>query len=126
MGWQLPYTITTVTAATGAPVTPQEVKDHTYIDTDLQDNVIQRQINAASRLVEIQSRRQLMYATFDMNAPHFPCDRKIPLPKFPVGSVTHVKYYDANNTQQTLASSDYTVNAPTDSLGYIELLPKRS
>lgn len=126
MGWELPYSLSVVTASTGACLTANEVKDHTYIDTNLQDNVVQRQINAASRLVEIWSRRQLMQATFDVKFPKFPCDGKLPLPRFPVASVSSVTYYSADNSSTTMASSDYNLVAPTDSVGYVELLPNRN
>jgi uncharacterized phiE125 gp8 family phage protein len=122
----LPYLVTTITASTAAPVTAKEVKDHSYIDTNLQDSVIQRQINAASRLVEIWSRRQLMQATFDVKFPYFPCDGKLPLPRFPAKSVTSISYYNSDNGSTTLASSDYNLVAPTDSVGYVERLPNRS
>lgn len=122
----LPYVVSTITASTGACLTADEVKDHAYIDTDLQNNVVQRQINAASRLIEIMSRRQLMVATFDVSFPCFPGDGKLPLPRFPAGTVTHVKYYDASDTQQTMPSTDYTLIAPTDSVGFVEKKPNRT
>lgn len=126
MGWELPYTISVVTPSTGAPVSVNEVKDHTYIDGNLQDNVIQRQVNAASRLVEVWSRRQLLQATFDVKFPHFPCDGKLPLPRFPAKSISSVSYYNADNSSTTMASSDYNLVAPTDSVGYVEKRPNRS
>jgi len=126
MGWELPYTLTTITASTGAPVTVAEVKDHTYIDSNLQDSVITRQINAASRLIESMSRRQLMTATFDVKFPGFPCDGKLPLPRFPATSVTSVGYYNSANSTATMASSDYNLVAPSDSVGYVERLPNRT
>lgn len=88
--------------------------------------MIQRQINAASRLVEIMSRRQLMTATFDVKFPYFPCDGKLPLPRFPATSVTSITYYNSDNSSTTMASSDYNLVAPTDSVGYVEKLPNRN
>lgn len=116
----LPYTINTVTPSTASPVTVQEAKEHGYFDSNLQNSVIQRQINAASRLVEIQSRRQLMQATFDVKFPGFPANGILPMPRFPLKSVTSVSYYDANNTSATLPSSDYVVVANSDMPGFIE------
>lgn len=120
MGSSVPYTISTVTPSTDTPVSVEEVKLHAYVDTNLQNTVVLRQLKAASRLVEIMSRRQLRSATFDVRFPYFPADGILPLPRFPVNSVTSISYYNTDDTLTTLASSDYSVVTHTDSPGYIE------
>ena len=46
---------------------------------------------------------------------------QIVLPYPPLDSVTHIKYYDASNTQVTFSSSNYIVNTFINQKGFIEI-----
>ena len=65
-------------------------------------------INVATQVVEEFTRRRLMTPTYTLFYDGFP--PYIDLQVGDVASVTHIKYYDADNTLQTLAASNYDVD----------------
>ena len=65
-------------------------------------------INVATQVVEEFTRRRLMTQTYNLFYDEFP--PYIDLQVGDVASVTHIKYYDADNTLQTLAASNYDVD----------------
>lgn len=78
------------------------------------DPYVTRLITAARERCEQVTWRQLVQATWDFYLDAFPSsERLIEVPKAPLSSVTHVKYYDTGGTLQTLTvTTDYTVHAP--------------
>jgi len=105
-----------------------EVKGHLRLDSDdEQDRVLNVLVPAARTWAESATGRQLITATWQMFLGYFPSDNACPirLPKPPLQSVTHVKYYDSNGVQQTWASANYTVTAPAgEKCGGGFILPK--
>ena len=91
-----------------AVMTTQEAKDHLRVDFDDEDTLIDAYLEAATRHVESASGVALRSQTWTLTLDGF--DRRcISLPGGRVGAVNSVKYYDLEETQQTLSSSEYTV-----------------
>ena len=96
------------TAATSLPVTVDEVKDHLRIDDSSENNWLRGQIEAATSDIEFYLKRQLISATWKLHLEDFPA--QIEIRKCPVSSISSVQYYDSDNAQQTLATSNYDVD----------------
>jgi len=110
-----------ITASTGPPLALRDVQDHLYnYDDDRGPDMI-RKLGAATEYCqrEVIGRRQFMPATYDAIMPAFPFDR-ITLPIPPLKSITSIKYYDSNGTEQTLSSTAYSSVTPTDDPGFVE------
>lgn len=105
------YTNKIYTAPTEEPVTIFEAKQHLRIDVDDDNTLIGGLIVAARQWCEAFTRRQLCTATWQQFQNAFPRDGgpiKLYFP--PLASVTYIKYYDGDGTQQTLSTSYYTVD----------------
>lgn len=129
-------TIALVTAAASDPVTTAEAKTHMRIDFSTDDTYIEGLITAATDWVQWRSGRQLVSATFRQSWDSYPTviypskndwlqsgariwqpgmeTAFVPLARGPVSSVSWVKYYDADDVQQTVSSSDYWVDTDSD------------
>ena len=105
--------LTVSAAAAGWPVTLPEAKDHLRVDATADDALIRRLIGAATTFVETRLGRQLVNATLKLELDEFPAN-ELWLPRPPLSSVSSIKYYDTGNTQQTLASSEYEVDASSE------------
>lgn len=109
------------TAPVAEPVNRDEVKQSHLRVTDPDDDVyIGGLITAARSATEIQTNRALITQTLVQTLDKFPSGRVIELQRCPTVSITSVKYYDQNNTLQTLSSSLYTVD-PSGEPGRIVL-----
>ena len=98
------------TAPTSTVISLSEAKAFLRIDSDYDDDntYITSLINVATQVVEEFTRRRLMTQTYNIFYDEFP--PYIDLQVGDVASVTHIKYYDADNTLQTLAASNYDVD----------------
>jgi len=98
------------TAPTSTVISLSEAKAFLRIDSDYDDDntYITSLINVATSVVEEFTRRRLMTQTYNLFYDEFP--PYIDLQVGDVASVTHIKYYDADNTLQTLAASNYDVD----------------
>lgn len=105
------WTPSLVTAPSVEPVTVSEALAHMRVDSDVEHDLVEALIVAARSHVETYTRRALLSQTWDLNADGFPVWDTIELPYAPLASVTSVKYY-SSDTQSTLASSSYIVDAP--------------
>lgn len=103
-----------ITAPTAEPVTLAEARAHLKEPEVSDDPMIVAMITAARERAEAETRRQLMSATWDLHLDAFPVEDVIVLPRPPLQSVTHVKYYDADGVQQTLSSALYHVDAVSE------------
>lgn len=101
-----------VTAPTLEPVTLPEAKLHVRELSDDQDSLIENLIKAAREEAEAYTGRAFCTQTWKLTRRNFPCEFVLPNP--PLVSVTHVKYYDADGTLQTIDSSDYRVTATSE------------
>ena len=121
-----------VTAPTAEPVTLTEAKEHLRVEQDAENDLILRQLRACREFAEKYTGRQLMTATFDLFLDDWPAlsglrrteaggyvGGDLLLPRPPLQSVTSVKYYDADGTEQTWDSANYLVEANDDEPGRV-------
>lgn len=102
---------TLVTAPTFQPISLPEFKSFARIDNDDEDQTIQMMIESAAAWCEEVTRRQFCTATWDTRLEDFPRHSgMLLLPRSPLASVTHVKYYDVDGAEQTWSSADYEVD----------------
>lgn len=108
-----------------AAVTLAEAKAHLRFDSTAEDTLLQLYLNNA--IAEFDARTGLLnraigVQVWKLTLREFPALDHYPLPFPPLRSITHVKYYDLSNTQQTFSASQYV--AITDDIqGSIELTP---
>lgn len=118
------FSVQAVTAATDRAVTTDEAKTHLRVTHDLDDRYIDGLIDVATVLVETFTNRALMTRTLKVSYDCF--DEYLILPMAPVSAVSWVKYYDPDDTLQTLATNYYQYDldatpvevAETAALGY--------
>jgi len=98
------------TAPASTAISLAQAKAFLRIDSDYDDDdsYITSLINVATSVVEEYTRRRLITQTYNLFYDEFP--PYIDLQIGDVASVTHIKYYDTDNTQQTLATSEYDVD----------------
>lgn len=109
------YILDVVTEPVGQVVAIGDLERYLRWDDASESGVISDLIKTATEYVQEISGKQLLTATYDVSWRRFPgCSGRLVLPRVPVASVTHVKYYDAAGVQQTLSSSLYTVNVGND------------
>jgi uncharacterized phiE125 gp8 family phage protein len=98
------------TAATAEPVTLDEAKRALRITSNEQDQELSAFLSSARSVVEARSNRQLMSASWYLKLDYFP-RWEIVIPLAPVSSVTEITYVDLAGDTQTLASTEYLVDA---------------
>lgn len=88
-----------------------DVVKHIRVDTeDQRADVEGRLIPAVVALAQQETNLSLITRTLRLTLDAFPLDgERLELPRPPLRTVTHVKYYDENGTQQTWAMSEYDV-----------------
>jgi uncharacterized phiE125 gp8 family phage protein len=106
-----------VTAATSYPVSVTEAKAHLNITSSTKDNYIEGLVKTATLNIERYLNRKLITQTWKVYYDDFCHVMQIPFGS--LQSVTHVKYYNQEATQTTLASTNYWVVKETDP-GYIK------
>tara|TARA_R110002167_G_scaffold21190_2_gene77250 strand:+ start:1183 stop:1758 length:576 start_codon:yes stop_codon:yes gene_type:complete len=97
-----------ITAATTYPVSLTEAKLHLKVDITTDDTLITNLIIAATQVSEEYTNRFFINTVVNQTCSNF--NELKELYKSKVSAVTHVKYYDTDNAQQTLAASNYVVN----------------
>lgn len=100
--------ITLITGPGAEPITTAEAKTQCRVSDSSEDAYIDALITAARRFFERLTGWQCVNATWELTLDSFP--DVIELPRYPLVSVTYIKYYDANNTQLTLSSALYDVD----------------
>ena len=96
------------TAAPSEPIALSEAKLFLKVDTSDDDALIGTIISSAREYVENFTGYQLLSATYTQYLDKFPNkNTAIELLMNPVSAVTHVKYYDSDNTLQTWNTSNY-------------------
>lgn len=105
------YGLTVTTAPASEPVSRSDAKEHLRIasaNTDY-DTLIDGLITAARRYYEARTHRALIRRTLTFTTEKLPpCNEPLYLPWSPLDSITSVKYYDSDGTQQTWNSTNYT------------------
>lgn len=99
-----------ITAPAEEPVSLSEAKAHLRVDIDDDDTYITTLITAARRHTEAVMRKALITQTWDVFLEKFPSSRYIELPRPPLQSVTHIKYYDDDDAESTYSSDNYYVD----------------
>jgi uncharacterized phiE125 gp8 family phage protein len=98
------------TAPAVEPVSLAEAKAHCRISHNTEDQLLANLIATARAWVEQYTGRSLYTQTWQLSLPGFAS--RLWLPRaVPLTSITFVKYYDADNVLQTLATSVYTAPA---------------
>ena len=93
------------TAAASPVFTTAEAKAVLKVDVSTDDTVIDNLVSAATESCQIYTNQYFINTVVTQYSDTW--DDFYTLYKSPVDSITHVKYYDSDDTQQTLASSNY-------------------
>lgn len=106
------YRVTTAPAT--EPITTAEAKSHLNIDHANDDTYIDTLIESARIACEFYCNRAFITQTVTQEEDYF--RSVMPLKLNPVSSVTSIKYYDENETQQTLtaAAADRQIDLNSD------------
>ena len=115
--------VTVHTANTNALLTTAETKTHLKVDTTADDTLIDNLILAATQSCEIYTNRYFLNTILVQQSDTWNGIRN--LYKSAVSSVTHIKYYDTDNTQQTWATENYIVDTSSQP-ARIGLAPDKS
>lgn len=94
-----------ITAATSYPVSLTEAKSHLKVDTTADDTYITFIIKAATQLSEEYTNRFFINTVIEQTCSDFA--QLQTLFKSKVSAVAHVKYYDSDNSLQTLSATIY-------------------
>ena len=103
-----------VTAPATEPLTIQEARDHIRVESTVDDEEIDRLIQASREWISGRDGwlgRQLITATWDMTLDAFPATDSIRLLLPPVQSITSISYVDINGATQTFSSANYSLSA---------------
>lgn len=105
------YSIATTAAPTALVVTPADIEAYArLVDVSAEMEHVKALIDAATKQAERYTNRAFCTQTFRMSLDCFPSCNTIRLPRPPLQSVTHVKYYDTAGTLQTFSSAYYHVD----------------
>ena len=99
---------------TTEPLTIDDLKNRLRVTTCDFDSELQDLLKAARIAVEDQSYRKLITQTVEMHIEDFPGTfGDIAIRLAPVSAITHIKYYDQDDTLQTVSTDDYYANLTT-------------
>ena len=106
------YTVTIAPAVEPITTADQELQDHlkweTAIgDADLINNIY---VPAARQKIEVYTQRAMISQTITENFDRFPKVGELRLSVMGVTSITSIKYYDSDDTQQTWSSGEYNTD----------------
>jgi uncharacterized phiE125 gp8 family phage protein len=116
-----------ITAATAAPITLEQAKVHLKVDGSDEDVYIQSIIDTCTALAEQYTQRSFMQAIWELQLDDwYECNTLHQLDRCPLVSVDSIKYFDENNAEVTLPTSDYEVynRRVPGFYRFIETLPK--
>jgi uncharacterized phiE125 gp8 family phage protein len=126
-----------VTPATGLVVDSDTLKLQSHIDGTAEDALLDAYLYAAQKYASDIANKQLLPATYRVEIPapiYLDCRLRdiyqfaddvasfVELPNPPFTSLTYVKYYDVNNSLQTLSSSYYRVVTDAERPAYVVFL----
>jgi len=104
---------TTVTGPAREPLSIEDAKEHLRIDQHEEDVWLLDAIKATRQRAEGMMGRALVTQTLEVALSGWPAGRVIELPRPPLVSVTSVKYYGEDDTEYTLAASNYHADTRT-------------
>jgi uncharacterized phiE125 gp8 family phage protein len=103
--------IKVITAPATMPVTLSEVKAFANVTISDDDTLLTSLLTAATAKAEGRTGRRFITQTLELYLDAFPgATGEINLPG-PVASITSVKYVDVNGVEQTMAATDYVLDA---------------
>lgn len=104
-----------VSAPAIEPIDLTQAKDHMRVDINYDDGLIRAMVEAARVYVEQTIlNRALITQTWDLYLDQWPAGGIIHVPRPPLQSITYVKYYDDDGTENTFASSSYQVDTTSE------------
>lgn len=106
-----------ITAATSEPITLPQAKKHLKIESDvtIEDDLINILIESARRAAETYMRRQIITATWELQLDKFPKGSDfITLNLNKATSITTIKYFDDDNSEQTWDSAKYETDLESE------------
>lgn len=92
------------------PVTLEQTKTFLAVDHNEHDTLITALIKAARQRAEDYCNRSFIEKRYVLALDKFPRKTTLKLPRGPVQSIVSVKYIDAAQTEQTLATDKYVLN----------------
>lgn len=101
--------IEVITAPPVEPVTAADIKEHLRIDHSSHDGLLEGLIQASREWVENVCGRSLVEQTRAVYYQDWPDNDRFELPYPPIQSVTSLVYTDADGTENTFSSSNYSV-----------------
>jgi uncharacterized phiE125 gp8 family phage protein len=104
--------LTLITAPLTYPVTLAEAKAQCRVDSDDENALLDGLIAAATDYVEQYTGRAIIAQTWRVTLDEF--TTSLLLPKGPVQTVTHVRYFDSEGAEQTVLAGDYTLDNASD------------
>lgn len=113
--------LVTYTAPTVEPVSVSEAKDHLRISTSSEDTYIGELISGARAKTEALTNRSIPQQTWELWWDIPPVLRAIRLPRPPLQSVTHIKYYSTTDVEAVYGSINYFVDTSNQQGGRISL-----
>jgi len=103
-----------ITAPTLLPVTVEDVKAHLRVETADDDDYIENSIDRAIDYIEAGAGVCFMEQEWDQICDSFPySSAAIELLRWPVTSITSIKYLDGGGQAQTWAATSYILNGYT-------------
>lgn len=123
------YSLSLVTGPTAQPVEAADARAQAECFGNDSAGLFSLWIDEATRYCESYLDRQLIYATWKIQADRWPTVTRwnpygaIRLPKPPLSQVTSITYLDANGESQTLPADQYVVDTPTKQQGKIYPAP---
>lgn len=109
MSQSVPYVLNCVTPPAGAVITIADLQTVLRVADPTEAGFLFDQIIAATELVQGNTGKQLLLATYEMSLTGFPAG-EIEIPNPPLQSVVSIKYDDDQGAEQTLSPSLYSVN----------------
>ena len=96
------------TAATNPVFTTDQAKEVLKVDVSDDDTIIDNLVSAATESCQIYTNQYFINTVVTQYSDNW--DSFYTLYKSPVSAITHIKYYDSDDSQQTLASSNYILD----------------
>lgn len=92
------------------PLTMEEVLLHLRLDDWTEGYPVYRFLQAARQHYEDVSGWVLINQTFDEFLSNWPCANYIELHRYPLSSITSIKYFDSDGVEQTMPTTDYVAD----------------
>lgn len=103
------FRLAKLTGPTVEPVSTNEAREYLKVDDSTDDRMLHAQIRAVREEAEVFTRRSFLEQTWEMAIDGEISRAVLEVPRPPLISVTSIKYYSKDNTENTYGSSNYTV-----------------